>query len=203
MRTPTGPARGAEREHLRAGLAQPPQQAARFLLGQILVRRGRRPLAARIVETEAYLGEGDPAAHSFRGPTPRTRPLWGPPGTVYVYFIYGMHHCLNVVAGEEGNPQAILLRATTSPDGTPASGPGRLCRAFRVDRSLDGASLVDDALWIEGGTRLAERAVRRTRRIGVDYAGAWARRRLRFVVAGHPDLSGPKAFNGAGSRTRG
>jgi DNA-3-methyladenine glycosylase len=109
-----GPARGAERLRLRAGLAQPPVQAARFLLGQILIRRGRRgrpSLAARIVETEAYLGADDPAAHSFRGPTPRTRPLWGPPGTVYVYFIYGMHHCLNVTVDREGAPGCVLIRA--------------------------------------------------------------------------------------------
>ena len=124
-------------------------------------------------------------------------------GVAYVFLVYGMHHCLNVVVGDAGDPQAILLRAATSPDGTSASGPGRLCRAFRVDRSLDGTSLLDGALWIERGTPVPERDVRRTRRIGIDYAGAWASRRLRWVVRNHPALSGSRAVNGAGSRTRG
>ena len=144
MRRLTGPPRGAERRRLRAGLAQPPERAARFLLGQILVRRGRHPVASRIVETEAYLGEGDPAAHSFRGPTPRTRPLWGPPGTVYVYFIYGMHHCLNVAVDREGAPGCVLIRAAEPLGGArrrSLSGPGRLCRTLGLDRRDSGTDL--------------------------------------------------------------
>ncbi len=114
-------------------------------------------------------------------------------GIAYVYLIYGMHHCLNVVTGAAGYPSAILVRATESPtDGVRASGPGRLARAFHVDRSLDGASLTGPELWLEAGEPVAARHVRRTPRIGVDYAGAWARRRLRYVIAGHPDASGPR-----------
>ena len=138
----------AEERRLRRGLRQPPAEAARWLLGKRLVRRrGRSLLAARIVETEAYLGEGDPAAHSFRGRTPRTTPLWGPPGTVYVYFIYGMHHCLNFAVDAEGVPGGVLIRAL-EPEGDwlpveACRGPGRLCRALDVDTSLSGRHLFD------------------------------------------------------------
>jgi DNA-3-methyladenine glycosylase len=113
-------------------------------------------------------------------------------GIAYVYLVYGMHHCLNVVTGEEGYPAAVLLRAATPPvDGESASGPGRLCRAFHVDRSLDGASLFGPDLWIERGAPPVPREIRRTARIGVDYAGVWSKRRYRFLVAKHPALSKP------------
>src|SRR5262245_61070207 len=106
---PPGP---REKARLLGGLSQPPPEAARFLLGQVLVRRqGRMVRSVRIVETEAYLGTLDPAAHSFRGRTRRTEPLWGAPGTVYVYFIYGMHYCLNVSVDREGVPGCVLIRA--------------------------------------------------------------------------------------------
>jgi DNA-3-methyladenine glycosylase len=102
---------------------------------------------------------------------------------------------LNIVTGDSGHPAAILLRAAESPDGaTSASGPGRLTRAFAIDRALDGASFLDGPLWLEAGEPVADLAVRRTRRIGVDYAGAWAARRYRFIVKGHPDLSGPSTL---------
>src|SRR6185436_16077525 len=188
VRTPTGPARGAERKRLRAGLAQAPDEAARFLLGQILVRRGRRP-PARIVETEAYLGEGDPAAHSFRGPTPRTRPLWGPPGTVYVYFIYGMHHCLNVAVDREGAPGCVLIRAAEPLDGLPPralSGPGRLCRALGLDLADNGACLFAprSRVYLREGTPPRRIAV--ATRVGISKA---ADRPLRFYDADSPAVS--------------
>lgn len=178
---------------------------ARDLLGATLCRRldDGTILRGTLVEVEAYVGERDLASHARMGPTARNRPMYEDGGVAYVFLVYGMHHCLNVVTGRGGEPQAVLLRAATSPGVGSASGPGRLCRTFRVDRSLDGASLFGDALWLEAGERIPDRAVRRTPRIGVDYAGAWARRRLRFVVLNHPDLSGPRSFNGAGSRTRG
>ena len=111
-------------------------------------------------------------------------------GVAYVYLIYGMYHCLNVVTASKDHPAAVLLRAAEAPvDGISASGPGRLARAFEIDRSLDGASLLGSDLWLEAGEPVSERRIRRTARVGVNYAGWWARRRFRFLVKGHPDVS--------------
>jgi DNA-3-methyladenine glycosylase len=189
MRTLVGPPRGAEGRRLREGLAQPPERAAQFLLGHILVRRGRHPRASRIVETEAYLGEGDPAAHSFRGQTARTRPLWGPPGTVYVYFIYGMHHCLNVAVDREGAPGCVLIRAAEPLDGLPPralSGPGRLCRALGLDLADNGACLFAprSRVYLREGTPPRRIAV--ATRVGISKA---ADRPLRFYDADSPAVS--------------
>jgi DNA-3-methyladenine glycosylase len=152
------------------------------------VRRGR------LVEVEAYIGPEDRASHAFRGPTHRNRWMYEDGGLAYVYLVYGMHYMLNIVTGTTGHPSAVLLRAAERPAGESASGPGRLARAFDVDLALDGSSFLDGPLWLESGEAVPDRSVRRTRRIGVDYAGAWASRRLRFIVRGHPDLSGPKSL---------
>lgn len=158
---------GGTLAHLREALAQPPARAARDLLGAVLVRRlDGRTVRARIVETEAYLGAGDPAAHSFRGPTTRTAPLWGPPGTVYVYFIYGMHHCLNVAVDAAGTPGCVLIRAAEPLPGSDLGpfdlrGPGRLCRVLGIDTRLSGGTL-----FARGGP-LGLRAGRPPARIGV------------------------------------
>jgi DNA-3-methyladenine glycosylase len=142
------------------------------------------------VEVEAYDGPRDRASHAFRGLTPRNAPMFARGGIAYVYLIYGMHHCLNVVTGEEGFPAAVLLRATTAPvEDRSASGPGRLCRAFEIDRTLDRASFLGPDLWLEVGDPPATDEIRRTARVGVHYAGAWARRKLRFTIAEHPALS--------------
>jgi len=151
-------------------------------------------LRGRLVEVEAYDGPSDRASHAFRGRTVRNRWMFEAGGVAYVYLVYGMHHCLNIVTGEAGHPAAILLRAAESPDGASASGPGRLTRAFAVGRDLDGASFISGPMWLEAGEPVPDSAVRRTRRIGVDYAGSWASRRYRFIIAGHPDLSGPTAL---------
>ena len=114
-------------------------------------------------------------------------------GIAYVYLIYGMHHCLNVVTGDRDYPAAVLLRAAESPvDGISASGPGRLCRAFGIGREEDGSSLLGRDLWLEAGEPLADPQVKRTERIGVHYAGEWAGRPYRFVIRGHADVSGPR-----------
>ncbi len=179
-----------EQERLLEILGQPPERAARLLLGQVLVRRwGRRTLRARIVETEAYLGEGDPAAHAYRGRTPRTEPLWCKPGTLYVYFVYGMHHCLNVAVDREGVPGCVLIRAAEPLEGLPAfafRGPGRLCRALGLDRGLSGRWLFDPA------TRLTLRAgsppsgIGVSSRVGIRQAADWP---LRFFDSMSPAVS--------------
>ncbi len=165
---------------------RPTLEVARDLLGRVLCRRldGRRVLRGRITEVEAYDGPRDRASHAFRGRTRRNAPMFEAGGIAYVYLVYGMHHCLNVVTGVEDYPAAVLIRAAESPRrAVSASGPGRLTRAYEIDRSFDGVSLVGDRLWLERGAPVEDRRVRRTARIGVDYAGVWARRKYRFVVA--------------------
>jgi DNA-3-methyladenine glycosylase len=190
---PPGP---AELRRLRAGLQQPSERAARFLLGQVLVRRSAgRTLAARIVETEAYLGQADPAAHAFRGRTRRTEPLWGPAGTVYVYFVYGMHHCLNLSVDAEEVPECVLIRAAEPlPDGRLGAdacrGPGRLTRALGIDLRDSGTSVFarDARLYLRAGA--APRRVGVSARVGITQA---ADRLLRFYDAESRAVSGPRA----------
>jgi DNA-3-methyladenine glycosylase len=181
----------AERRRLSVLLAQPAVKAAPALLGQILVRRFRgRELAARIVETEAYLGRDDPAAHAFRGRTARTEPLWGPPGTLYVYFIYGMHHCLNLTADRPGVPGCVLIRAA-EPLGTlpldACRGPGRLCRTLGLRASHSGGHVFDEGspLLLREGAPPARIEV--SARVGITRAADWP---LRFYDADSPAVSG-------------
>lgn len=148
----------------------------------------------RIVEVEAYLGPHDLAAHSARGLTPRTRVMFGPPGHAYVYLIYGMHWCMNVVTQAEGQASAVLLRAVEPVKNIEArtQGPALLCKAMGIDKRLNGQDLLSDELHIaapeEEGPAI--RIVKRPR-IGVDYAGHWARRLLRFYIKGSPFVSKP------------
>ena len=171
----------SERRRLLEILSRPPQEAARLLLGTVLVRRlGREVRAARIVETEAYLGVDDPAAHAFRGRTPRTDPLWGRAGTLYVYFIYGMHHCLNFAVERESRAGSVLIRAAQplaglAPGAT--TGPGRLCRALAIDTALSGRHLFErgSGLYLREG--VPPRRIGVSARVGIRLA---ADRRLRF-----------------------
>ena len=146
----------------------------------------------RIVEVEAYLGPHDLAAHSARGLTPRTRVMFGPPGHAYVYFVYGMHWCANVVTQAEGTASAVLLRALEPVKNVEGrtNGPALLCKAMGIDGRHSGHDLLSDDLFIRRPPhRDAIRVVRRPR-IGVDYAGHhWARRLLRFYVRGNPFVS--------------
>lgn len=165
---------------------------ARELLGTWIVRRTKGDYrVGRIVETEAYLGPHDRASHSSKGCTPRNRSIFGPPGHAYVYLIYGLHHCLNVVTDSEGHGSAVLFRALEPVHGLPGNtrGPGLLCRALSVDRSLDGTDLQGDTLFLAEPPTPLPFTILRSRRIGVDYAGAWARRRLRFHIRDNPWVS--------------
>lgn len=150
---------------------------------------GRR--VGRIVETEAYQGPEDLAAHSARGRTPRTEVMFGPPGHAYVYFIYGFWYCLNVVTRAEGIPHAVLLRAVEPVSGIAdrTCGPGLLCRAMRIDRALNGEDLLGERLWVERPESFSRARIARTPRIGVDYAGEWARRPWRFFDRDSPWVS--------------
>ena len=165
--------------------ARPALQVARDLLGRVLVHGERR---GRIVEVEAYLGPHDLAAHSSKGRTPRTQVMFGPPGHAYVYFIYGMHHCFNVVCGRGS---AVLIRALEPLAGIElrTDGPGRLTRALDIDRSHYGHCLQGPPLWLEAGAPVAARLVGRGPRVGVDYAGAWADKPYRLWICGSPFIS--------------
>jgi DNA-3-methyladenine glycosylase len=173
-------------------LGRPAEEAARYLLGQVLVRAVKgRLLAVRIVETEAYLGAKDPAAHAFRGRTPRTAPLFGPPGTIYVYLIYGMYHCLNIAADRRGLAGCILVRAGEPLEGSGLApdacrGPGRLCRALSIDERETGQHLFSP------GSRLYLREDLRPRHLGVSPRvgiRAAADRPLRFFDSQSPAVS--------------
>lgn len=157
-----------------------------------LVHRGPRGLqVGRIVETEAYKGPQDLAAHSARGRTPRTEVMFGPPGHAYVYFIYGFWHCLNVVTADHGVPHAVLLRAIEPIAGIADSthGPGLLCRAMHIDKSLNGIDLTRSQLWIERPDDFRKPKIERSTRIGVDYAGEWAKKPWRFFDKESPYVS--------------
>ncbi len=172
--------------------AEPAREVARRLIGARLVRRfdDGRFAVGRIVETEAYVGPEDLACHASRGRTARTEVMFGPPGHAYVFLVYGMHHCLNAVTDPQGRPAAVLLRAIEPVMGiaAPTNGPGRLCRALGIDLAFYGEDLCGERLFVEAGAPRAP--VDASARIGVDYAGAWARRRLRFSERRNPFVSG-------------
>jgi DNA-3-methyladenine glycosylase len=156
-----------------------------------------------ITEVEAYRGPEDLAAHSARGRTPRNAVMFGAPGHLYVYLIYGLHHCLNVVAGPGNKPEAVLIRAlaidegvelardrrgTAVPDRRLASGPGNVGRALAVDRTLNGVDLLTGPVRVEPRVGPPP-AISRGPRIGVAYAGAWASQPLRFWISDDPHVS--------------
>jgi len=154
---------------------------ARWLLGKALVRtRGATARSLLITEVEAYDSEQDLACHASRGRTPRTETLYRAGGIWYVYFVYGMHHMLNLVTGPEGHPAAVLIRGLDS-----IRGPGRITRALKIGRNLNGIGATPEAgLHLEDrGIDFARRSIRATPRIGVEYAGPrWAGKRWRFFV---------------------
>ena len=192
----------------RAFFRHDPVRVARELLGHRLVSGvGDIPTAGIIVETEAYLGLPDKAAHTYGGRrTRRNRTMWGAAGHAYVYFVYGMHHCMNVVAGETGDPVAVLIRALEPDTGIDTmferrrrvrcatdlcSGPAKLCQALGIDLSLDGENLSSsNRLCITSPVRrLPPATIVAAPRVGIAYAEEWQHEPLRFFVADNPHVS--------------
>lgn len=168
---------------------RPTLEVARSLVGKYLVRdQGSGLIVGRIIEVEAYIGTEDKACHASKGRTARTDVLFGPPGHAYVYLCYGMYEMLNVVTEREGFPAAILLRAVEC-DGRLIDGPGRLTRAFGIDRRLNRCDLtLGQSLWFEDrGTAAPAGVLNSHPRIGVEYAGEWAHKPWRFRLT--TDLS--------------
>ena len=178
--------------------ARPAIEVARDCLGKILVHR---KCAGRIVETEAYLGVDDRAAHAWRGLTDRTRVIFGPPGHAYIYFIYGMYECLNFVAEPEGQAGCVLIRAVEPLAGIPAmrrrrpavkriedlaSGPGKLTRAMGISRKQNGADLTEGPLHVRGMRQDTRFEVEVTPRIGITHCADWP---LRFLIANNRFVS--------------
>ncbi|MEK7520555.1 MAG: DNA-3-methyladenine glycosylase [Patescibacteria group bacterium] len=175
---------------------RPTLAVARDLLGKVLIRKiGKREMAVKITETEAYVGPRDRASHASRGRTNRTEPMFGAPGTVYVYLIYGMYHCLNIVTEKEGFPAAVLIRAAVPLDGggnekeagSPAGqadGPGKLCRLLQIDKKFNKTSIFkNENIRLEDrGFKIPASRIGRGGRIGVEYAGIWAKKPWRFYL---------------------
>lgn len=165
---------------------------ARELLGKLLVHRvAGTELIGRIVEVEAYIGPHDLASHSSKGLTERTRIMFGPPGHAYVYLIYGVHHCMNVVTERAGHGAAVLLRAIEPVLNITArtNGPGLLSRALQIDRRRNGHDLLSDDLFIAASEDSKPVKIVKRPRIGVDYAGTWAKRHLRFYIKANAFVS--------------
>jgi DNA-3-methyladenine glycosylase len=161
------------------------QIVAQELLGTYLVHhhKGVKRIG-RIVEVEAYLGPHDLAAHSTRGLTPRTKVMFGKPGYAYVYLIYGIYHCLNIVTEAEGQAAAVLIRALEPVKNINerTQGPGLLCKALQIDKSFNGHDLLSKDFYIVAPTLKPSFRIMKRPRIGVDYAKHWARRLLRFYI---------------------
>lgn len=187
------------------------ETVARELLGRYLVRRiGTQRLVVKIVETEAYLGAADRASHAWKGRrTARTAHLFRSGGVAYVYFIYGMYHCLNVVTGSATDGSAVLVRAalplvgaeamaelrglTKAPrPGDIAGGPGKLCQALAIGLTLNGERFDRGVLTLRSGDPAAPGEVAVGPRVGVAYAGEAAKWPLRFALAGNPHVSRPR-----------
>ena len=168
---------------------------ARELLGKYIIRvwRGKK-IIGRIVETEAYVGRHDKASHSYGGRrTDRTDVMYWMGGHAYLYFTYGMHWMFNVVTGNKESPEAVLIRAVEPvrhSDMNIARGPAKVARYFHLDRAMNKDDLVASGrLWIEDWREKPEK-IATSVRIGVDYAGVWAKKKWRFYIAGNPCVSG-------------
>ncbi|MBI4812650.1 DNA-3-methyladenine glycosylase [Candidatus Falkowbacteria bacterium] len=189
---------------------------ARELLGKFIVRKiGKKKLVGKIVEVEAYHGPKDLASHASRGKTARNKVMFGCAGHAYVYMIYGMYYCFNIVTGDHGYPAAVLIRAVEwipdqvgddkkrkPPPPPPAvggikggeknltNGPGKFCRAFKIDKKLNGVDITKrKILWVEDRGELKKAVVVADKRIGVDYAGKYKDKRWRFYIKSNECVS--------------
>lgn len=160
-------------------------KVAKELLGKYLILRGKGKFqAVKITETEAYLGPEDKACHSAKGRTKRTKPMWGPPGTLYVYLVYGIHHCLNFVTERKGFPAAVLLRGAEPVFGVEREidGPAKICKALGITKKENGLDITkSEKIFIKDIGEEPEKIIA-TPRIGVDYAEEWAKKKLRFCI---------------------
>jgi DNA-3-methyladenine glycosylase len=177
--------------------ARPALKVARDLLGKVLaLETAGAKKTARIVEVEAYLGDRDPASHAYRGLTPRTAPMFGPPGRSYVYFVYGMYYCLNVVTDSDGVAGAVLLRGAEPLDGfddvgpRALAGPGKLARAFGLTTKHTNLDLVRSILTIRDGPRVGASRVVRCARVGLN-EHATTNKPWRLYVRGSAGVSRP------------
>lgn len=157
---------------------------AKNLLGKKLVRihRGKK-IEVTIAETEAYHGHNDKASHASRGKTARTEVMFGNPGTIYVYLIYGMHYCLNFVTGKKNFPAAVLIRGIEV-GGEFIKGPGRVSKFLKLDKKINKKKLSKKSgLWVEDGVKINRKKIKSSKRIGIDYAGPlWANKPWRFDI---------------------
>lgn len=186
---------------------RPTLRVAQELLGKYLVYRiGKKKIIGKIVETEAYVGPQDRASHASRGRTPRTELMFGPAGHTYIYLIYGMYYCFNIVTEAKDYPAAVLIRAlepiipqtpfnhrqggagkgAKNPPllvGGISNGPGKLCRYLKIDKKLNGADLTGNIIWVEDRKeKILPREIARAKRIGIDYAGQWQKKKWRFYI---------------------
>lgn len=167
---------------------------ARALLGKYLVHVSHNTeRIGKIVEVEAYLGPHDLAAHTSKGITPRTKIMFGESGHAYIYIIYGLYYCMNVVTEKEGYGSAVLLRALEPIKNLESStkGPGLLCKAMQIDKSLNAHDLLSNDFYIAEKPDETDFAIVKKARIGVSYAKHWAKRHLRFYIKGNPFVSKP------------
>ena len=165
---------------------KPTLWVAKNLIGKTLVRKWRgKELRGVIIETEAYAGFDDKASHASRGRTARTDIMFREAGRIYVYLIYGMHHCLNIVTEKKDFPSAILIRGVEATDETRLDGPGKVTKYFHIDKTLNCAKLgKNTGLWIENTMRCSKVRIRSGPRHNVSYAGKWAEKPWRFYSEG-------------------